>query len=197
MKARQQKAAVTTRVRRRSKKKTPKRPRGRPPEPVPEKWKDAILRHLEGGGLLSDWCREKGRPKTSTIWDWREKDPQFAGDFAKAMEIGCHAMLDEGIRIARTPMEGERIEEIEVEVDGEEGEEAKTVIKRKVIREDMLGHRKLLSWTLLQYVARRRPDLFGSRVEVKHEGKVTLESLVEQSLEPGAEDGGDGGDGGS
>jgi hypothetical protein len=177
MKARQQKAAVTTRVRRGAKKKAPKRPRGRPPEPVPERWKDAILRHLEGGGLLSDWCRVKGHPSTSTVWDWRLKDAQFAGDFAKAMEIGCHAMLDEGIRIARTPMEGERIEEIETVDD-----EGEPITKRKVIREDNLGHRKLLSWTLLQYVARRRPDLFGSRVEVKHEGKVTLESLVEQSL---------------
>jgi hypothetical protein len=169
------------------KRKPAKRPRGRPREDVSPRAAEEICRHLEGGGTLTEWCKKPGRPKPRTVYAWRDKDAEFRARFDGAMQIGTHAMAERALQLALTPMLGERIEE--QECDDAEGN---PYTRRKVTKEDMLGHRKLAVGTLLRFAAMRAPALYGTKVDVKHDGKITLENLVEQSFEVPADEVDDG-----
>lgn len=57
---------------------------GRPPEPVPREIADAIIDWLYEGKSLLAFCRQPGMPKYRTVHDWREKDSEFAAQFARA-----------------------------------------------------------------------------------------------------------------
>jgi hypothetical protein len=154
----------------------PSRPRGRPTVRT-QALEDAILGWLMDGRSLSDFCQQTGKPDRRTVNRWKLEDAAFLSRINAAKAIGCHAMGDDILAIADTPVEGQRIEEQQIE--GENGEK---LIQRKVHREDMLGHRKLrieARWRLMQKWA---PKEYGNKVDVAVEGKVTLEQLVLGSM---------------
>ena len=46
---------------------------------------------------VSAACRMAGLPR-SCVYDWRGADPEFAADWAAAVELGCDALEDEAVR---------------------------------------------------------------------------------------------------
>jgi len=76
---------------------------GRPPTftGAPEPAASEILAWLYDGGSLLAYCRQEGKPKRQTIYDWVERDPSFGGQFARAREAGAGAWIEEAVEIAR------------------------------------------------------------------------------------------------
>jgi hypothetical protein len=144
---------------------------GRPPIPVNPEMAEAVIKWLSDGGNL--WAfAEKHDVAVSSIYEWRDKDEEFAGRFARARKSGADAKFELAEHIARTPMPGE-ITTVESGPDGR---------KTRVVREDMLGHRKLASESLMKVCATLAPSEYGQKQLHKHEGRMTLEQLIVESL---------------
>lgn len=124
-----------------------------------------ILDWLYEGNSLYSWCEENDY-NPATIYKWTYKDEDFRQRFRHARTSGAEAKVDYAEHVARTPMIGEIVTE---EVDSEG-----TVTKRKVVREDMLGHRKLVSETLIKVAACFDPR-FGTKMSMDHSGSVSVE----------------------
>lgn len=81
-----------------------KRPRGRPPEIVPQGSAQALLDWLCQGRPLSAFCALPGTPSIRTVYDWRAKDEEFRRAFQAAREIGWHVLADQCLEIADAPV---------------------------------------------------------------------------------------------
>lgn len=145
----------------------PKRPRGGQTLRTPE-LEEQILAWIATGKPLRAFCRRPGAPNRRTVDLWRESDPEFDSRFARARASGHDELAEQCLEIADTPKEGVIVTK---DADGE-----------KVVREDMLGHRRLQVWTRMQLLAKwdRR---YSNKHQHEHKGKVTLESLVEASMQ--------------
>lgn len=137
---------------------------GRPPEEVPEDVAEELLEFVANGGAVRTFCRKKGAPSKSTVYNWRVKDAEFAGRFARARECGADDKFEEAEEVARSTMPGQTI----TDDDG----------KKKVVTEDMLGHRKLLVETLMKMAACYNPARYGQKAMLEHSGSIGFEQLV-------------------
>lgn len=75
-------------------------PSGRPTEPVPQTMAIEIVDWISEGKTLREFCRQAGKPVYSTVYDWMEKDSEFATRIARAREIGEDVIAQECIEIA-------------------------------------------------------------------------------------------------
>jgi hypothetical protein len=91
-------------------------------------------------------------PSWTTVYEWRKVHAQFSERFTLARELGGDAIAEQVLEIADTTKVGERTE------DSEQG--------YKVVREDMLGHRKLQVDARLKLLAIWFPRKFGQRIDV-------------------------------
>jgi hypothetical protein len=57
----------------------------------------AFLDALQATANVTASCRLAGLPR-SCVYDWREADPEFAAEWAAAVELGCDALEDEAVR---------------------------------------------------------------------------------------------------
>lgn len=163
------------------------RERGRPTV-YTEEAADEILHRLAAGEALRTICSADGMPSEAAVRGWAldDRPPGFAARYARAREIAYDGMADQILEIAKTQVIGERIEEETTEVEMGEGDAKETLpgVKRKVVREDAIGHRKLqidaMKWTLVK----RWPERFGDRVKQEHSGKVGVayDSMLRDAL---------------
>lgn len=124
---------------------------GRPPEPVPQDVADEVVEWIAEGKTLREYCRQEGKPSRATVDRWRAKDDAFASRFARAREIGFDMLAEECLEIARTPQPGV------VTTEDKDG--------TKTVTEDMLGHRKHLTDTILKLLAKWSPKKYGAQAE--------------------------------
>lgn len=75
---------------------------GRPPEPVPKAKADEIIEWISQGKPLREYCRIEGNPHWNTVYDWLDKDEDFAVRFARARERGADAIAQEALDIVDT-----------------------------------------------------------------------------------------------
>lgn len=168
----------------------PKRSPGRPTDYTEEKGV-LICAWLALGKTLSDYCRTPGAPAWATVHEWLDRHREFRQRYDSARVLFAHMQMEEALRIADTPMLGETetVEDVELEVGGE-GEKLPAK-KRKVTREDMIAHRRLQVETRFKFLARCFPQIYGAQMKLEHKGKLTLEDLVEGSMDSeGQDDGG-------
>ncbi len=86
--------------------KTDKRGRGRPAEPVPTEKMEEILVWIAQGQPLREYCRIEGNPAFRTVYDWLDKDKEFAARFAQARDVGADVIAEEALSIIDTfPLE--------------------------------------------------------------------------------------------
>ncbi len=138
----------------------PKRPCGRPSAYKPD-LAERILDRLAAGESLLRICGDEGMPARSTVALWVINNVDgFSSKYALARDMGLDVMADEVLEISDTQQEGERIEETD---DG-----------RKVIREDMLGHRRLRVDTRKWYLSKLAPKRYGDRVAVDAEVRQSV-----------------------
>lgn len=111
-----------------------------------------ILRRLAEGEPLAQICRSDGFPHPATWRDWCRSDPKLAIAYAGAREDGEDRIAAECLAIADTPAIGikEKVDENGVVVE--------------VVREDMLGHRKLQIDTRLKLLAKWNPKRWGDKI---------------------------------
>lgn len=110
---------------------------------------DEICMRIAEGEPLRKICRDLHMPSWRAVYDWIEKDKDFASRIARARDLGFDAIAEEAMEIADTPVVGE-----ETEDDGE---------KVKVKRGDMLGHRKLQVDTRLKLLSKWCPAKYGEK----------------------------------
>jgi len=81
---------------------TPARKRGRPPAPVPAALADEVCEWIAQGKPLTEWCRIPGKAGRTTVYDWAEKDKQFAERLARARDRGCDVIAEDTARLAES-----------------------------------------------------------------------------------------------
>ena len=79
---------------------TPPKKIGRPRKKPPKNQVDAICFWVSEGKTLSAYCREPNTPAFRTVYDWIDKDPEFAAQFARARIIGHDSIANECFEIA-------------------------------------------------------------------------------------------------
>lgn len=123
---------------------------GRPPEPVPRDIADEIVEWIGQGKTLRDYCRQDGKPKPATVYDWLVKDEEFGKRFARARETGYEALAQECQAIAD--------ENCADQVD--------------------VGRNRLRVETRLKLLAKWWPQKYGDRQAVDHGGSVSLQVIT-------------------
>lgn len=131
----------------------PKAKRGRPTLFTPELAQE-ICHRLSNGEPLAAICRRSGMPHPTTVRDWQDRDESFSLAIARARQIGFDAIAEECYEIANTQQIGERVE---MDATGK---------VERVIREDMLGHRKLQIETRLRLLAKWDPRRYGEKLGI-------------------------------
>ena len=110
-------------------------------------------------------CRDDHIPHRATIHRWIMDDVHgFRDSYTRARELGLDVMADEILEIANTPVEGVRREESE---DG-----------YKVVREDMLGHRRLQVDARKWLLAKLAPKKYGDKQDINLTGQVEVASAI-------------------
>ena len=134
---------------------------GRPPTLVPQSVADLIVDWVSNGKTLRDFCRIDGNPAFRTVYDWLEKDKDFASRFAHARETGhdviaeeCLAIMDDG---SNDWLETER----GPQVNGE-------AVQRS----------KLRVWGRLQLLSKWNPKKYGEKITHAGDSDQPLEVVV-------------------
>jgi hypothetical protein len=79
---------------------------------------DELAAWIAEGKTLREFCRQEGKPSYGAVYDWMERDKEFASRIARAREIGEEVIAQECLGIAddatndwmeRTDKEGEKI----------------------------------------------------------------------------------------
>ena len=140
---------------------------GRPSSFTQEK-ADAICERLIEGESLRSICRDDDMPHPVTVFRWLDANESFRNQYARARSSQAERMAEEILQIADTPVDGERIEESD---DG-----------MKVVREDMLGHRRLQVDTRKWLMSKLAPKKYGDKVEVENTGTMTVVNKIERTV---------------
>jgi hypothetical protein len=127
-----------------------KRKVGRPPEPVPEHHAADLIAWLSNGKPLREWCRQDGRPHFTAVYDWMDKDEEFALRIARAREDGHDVIADQCVTLADT----QPVDQVEV------------------------AWRRLQVETRLKLLAKWNPKKYGDRQQLEHGGGVILNVIT-------------------
>lgn len=149
---------------------------GRPPLPVPQDKADEIIEWISAGKTLREWCRIEGNPHFNTVYDWLEKDEQFAGRFARAREIGEEVIAQECFEIADDASNDwmERLDDEGMGVGWK-------------LNGDHVQRSKLRIETRLKLLAKFNPKKWGEKVDVTSKGdKVGLAINIDLGKEQAA-----------
>ena len=119
-----------------------------------------IIARISEGEPLAKICRDDGMPDPSTVWDWRERDQDFAQAIARAREIGHDRIASDTLEIAdATPPTS-----------------------------DDVAQSKLRIWTRLQLLAKWDPKRYGERIQAEHSGPnggaIPFEAVVRKIVDP-------------
>lgn len=124
-------------------------PRGRPRTWNPDKAKE-IIERLSTGEPLAQITRQMGLP-ARTVYDWRDQEPEFAADFARARDEGYDAIALDCLKIADDASN-------DVKWVGQEGEE------REVLNAEFVQRSKLRIETRLKLLAKWDPRRYGDKL---------------------------------
>ena len=140
-------------------------PAGRPTEPVPQDIADELVTWISEGKTLREFCRQEGMPSYGAVYDWIEKDAEFASRFARARVIGEEVIHQQCLDIADHTQIGEIVTQ---KADGT------TEIKTA----DMLEHRKLRIYTRLQLLAKWNPKKYGEKTQLTGDGGGPIQAAI-------------------
>lgn len=132
---------------------------GRPPEPVPQNIADELVIWISEGKTLRDFCRQDGKPHFTTVYDWLEKDEQFALRFARARSIGEDVIAMECLEIA-----DDATNDFVETFDKKGG-------KRVIPDMELVNRSRLRVDTRLKLLAKWNPKKYGERVQNEIVGK--------------------------
>ena len=123
--------------------------------PLTEKKRVTFLKTLSEGWSVSAACG-RAEISRSNVYLWREKSPEFAAAWDRAIEIGTDTLEDEAARRARDGIE-------------------EPVFYKGVC----VAHVRKYSDVLLMFLLNgRRPQKFRQQALIQHDVRVKLEDLV-------------------
>ena len=128
---------------------------GRPvakPDPV---IMEEVLFWISSGNTLRSYCRQKGKPAFTTIYNWLNKDKEFNERFVRAREVGSDMIADSIMEIMN-----ERPEMIE-------GDNPR-------IDPAWVALQKAKSDVALKLLSKWFPQRYGDRVGVEAKGDINL-----------------------
>ena len=128
---------------------------------------EALCDWISQGKTLMEFCRQEGRPQWRVVYNWIEKDPDFAARYAKAREIGEDAIAQECFDIA------DNASNDWMERQGKNGQTYMEFDKEHVQRS------KLRIYTRLQLLAKWNPKKYGERTTLAGDKDAPLH--VEQT----------------
>lgn len=111
--------------------------------------KESIVEWLYEGKSLLQFCAIEGNPKRRTIYDWRDADPAFAAQFARAREAGADVMFEMAQQVADDGRNDTYTDD--------EGNE--------VVDHDNVQRSKLRVETYLKRAACYSPKVYGTRIQ--------------------------------
>jgi len=147
-------------------------PAGRPTDYTPE-LAAKICEQLACGISLRTVCRADSMPCAASVFLWLRKYPEFSEQYAKAKEESADALVEDILDIADDGSnDWMEIKDKEGAIEGwrQNGE----ALQRSRLRVDT---RK---WIASKLKAKK----YGDKIEHEHSGKISLEQLVNGSLEP-------------
>ena len=136
------------------------RPVGRPVEEVPQDQMDAICEWIANGLTLRDYCRQEGAPSFRTVYNWIDKNKEFAARFAQARDVGGDVIAEEALEI---------IDTFPMMADSDSGSRVDS------------GH---VAWLKnrfegrLKLLAKWNPKKYGDKVGIEHSGSVALDAAI-------------------
>lgn len=71
------------------------RPKGTSPYANKAQIKTDLVAWLAQGKTLREFCRQKGMPHNTVLYDWEQEDAEFAQRIVRARDIGHDAIADE------------------------------------------------------------------------------------------------------
>ena len=141
-------------------KKTEPKKVGRPVEEVPQDKVNEIIEWISHGQTLREYCRIEGNPSFKTVYNWIEKDKEFATRFAQARDVGGDVIAEEALAI---------IDTFPIEAVSDSGSRLDA------------GH---VAWLKnraemrLKLLAKWNPKKYGDKVGIEHSGSVALDNAI-------------------
>ncbi len=123
---------------------------GRPTEPVPQDLADDLVAWLSNGRPLREWCRQDGKPVFQAVYDWMDKDSEFARRIARAREDGHDVIADQCMSLSDI----QPLDQVEV------------------------AWRRLQVDTRLKLLAKWNPKKYGDRQHLDHGGNIVLNVIT-------------------
>lgn len=123
---------------------------------------DEICEWIASGNSLDSWIKgEPGRPTWPTVCKWQDDHPDFLKNYLRARELQADALADECLRIADTPVIGQKTT---TEPNGDV----------KTTEGDMIEHRKLQIDARKWLAGKLRPRKYGDKLDVDHSGVIEV-----------------------
>jgi hypothetical protein len=126
---------------------------------------DEICERLSVGDTLRQICRDEHMPNWRAVYQWMEKDAEFATRIAQARETGFDAIAEGTLDIADNAtndwMEANDPDNPGYRANGEHVQRSKLRIE-----------------TRLKLLAKWSPKKYGEATRIEHTGKMTLEQLI-------------------
>ncbi len=114
--------------------------------PVPQDKADSLVKWISEGRPLREWCRIDGNPHFTAVYDWMDKDPDFALRIARAREDGHDIIADQCMALSDI----QPLDQVEV------------------------AWRRLQVDTRLKLLAKWNPKKYGDRQHLDHDGGIIL-----------------------
>ena len=114
---------------------------------------------------MREFCRLPGKPCYATIYNWMDKDKEFATRIAYAREIGEEVIAQECIEIAD---DGTNDWETRTNKKGEE---------YQVPNVELVQRSKLRIETRLKLLAKWNPKKYGEKLDLNHSGEVGVQLI--------------------
>jgi len=121
-----------------------------------------ITDRLSKGEPLAVICRDKHMPAVRTVSHWKESNPAFLADFARARDEGFDAIAQDCLEIA-----------------DETGRDTKYTDQGHVIPDgEWISRSRLRVETRLKLLAKWCPKRYGEKVELEHSGDVDIHVII-------------------
>lgn len=118
---------------------------------------DSIINWISEGKTLREWCRQN-RINFQRVYEWLERDEEFAGRFARARETGHDVIAEECFQIAD--------EQPPADANGKTDAGYVAWQKNRI-------------WTRTQLLAKWNPKKYGDKIDLNHSGKVGLSITID------------------
>lgn len=128
---------------------------------------EQIIDWIAHGKTLREFCRQEGKPSWRTVYDWLEKDEEFATRFAQARDMGADAIAEECLEIIDT-----------------EAEIAESVSQSGSSSRRDSGH---VAWMKnrvemrLKLLAKWNPKKYGEKLDLNHSAAEGLTLIVNKT----------------